>query len=327
MTRENTVFILGASDPEMQHIENILNIAHLKHVRALYKQHLPVTALTAYAFQTVSEDISDYEHVVLVECLNYQPLEFHYNTVHIIDHHRQGNPGYGKPPGEFLLGSSLGQVLKFIVEHNIYGKFLTHLHHHHVTNATVDFTTDIFAFSTDKHKWYIKPDNEIIGWEIPKYWVLAAAADHCLAHAYMGFCPGVSIEDLKRFRIETKSNHQHIPEQEVVKNIERAKEQLLAAPLVVVDKNTYGEHEGFHLANLVDKSIKELPEASMQLHIPYLSGFNMQNGRSKICIGGDADGTATKAFLNGWAASMGLSDLYGDPARGYAGGFKTIAKL
>src|SRR5690606_16260759 len=32
----------------------------------------------------------------------------------VIDHHRPGDPGYGKPPAEFFSASSIGQVLKHL---------------------------------------------------------------------------------------------------------------------------------------------------------------------------------------------------------------------
>src|SRR5690606_4175915 len=80
-----------------------------------------------------------------------------------IDHHRPGDPGYGKPPEEFLPASSIGQVL-------------------------------------------IELDRLGVADRIPSKDILeairAAAADHCLAAAYRGECPGVDPDALMRWRVE-----------------------------------------------------------------------------------------------------------------------------
>jgi hypothetical protein len=37
---------------------------------------------------------------------------------------------------------------------------------------------------------------------------------------------------------------------------------------------------------------------------------------------GDADGAAVRAFMGRWGPFNGLADIYGDPRRGFAGGYK-----
>src|SRR5690606_42081711 len=43
---------------------------------------------------------------------------------------------------------------------------------------------------------------------IPDRYVLAAAADHCLAAAYRGECPGVDPDALMRWRVESRAAFQ-----------------------------------------------------------------------------------------------------------------------
>lgn len=52
--------------------------------------------------------------------------------------------------------------------------------------------------------------------------------------------------------------------------------------------------------------------------------------RPKVGVIGAGEGTVpgtapVEAFLGGWAEQQGLVDLYGDPVRGYAGGYEEVA--
>ncbi len=76
-------------------------------------------------------------------------------------------------------------------------------------------------------------------------------------------------------------------------------------------------------------SIPELSEAAHRIGVAYLAEIpeTPEDPRRKIILGGAGDGTAPgrapiEAFLGGWAASQGLTDLYGDPALGFAGGYR-----
>jgi len=63
----------------------------------------------------------------------------------------------------------------------------------------------------------------------------------------------------------------------------------------------------------------ELPEAATRLGIGYISGPLTEKGRKKITVSGDR--RQVEAFMKVWAPKNGLVDIYGDPARGFAGGY------
>jgi hypothetical protein len=62
-----------------------------------------------------------------------------------------------------------------------------------------------------------------------------------------------------------------------------------------------------------------LPDAGTRYGIPYIAdGLPGSDGRIKIVCSGDAE--VIRAFLD-WAKPQGLVDCYGDPERGFAGGY------
>src|SRR5690606_35849929 len=121
-TMTDTLWILGAPDPEMQAIETLLRECGEHVAYALDERGERVHAGNAY--QAARPPVSDgqYDVVYAVECggdwfgaLNvWSPYDDDGGPVLTgcirIDHHRPGDPGYGRPPSEFFAASSLGQV-------------------------------------------------------------------------------------------------------------------------------------------------------------------------------------------------------------------------
>lgn len=193
-----------------------------------------------------------------------------------IDHHRPGDPGYGGPPSAFFSSSSIGQVIAELDRLGVADRLSA---------------ADIIEA------------------------ILAAAADHCLAAAYRGECPGVDPDALMRWRIETRGGHQRRTVEEVLADVERARELLEDAPnerlahgVYVADMRGYGH-------------VPELPEAAVRDGVAYLAIVTDRDGRRKVVLGGHTTPETVRAFLSEWAPAQGLVDLYGDPARGFAGGY------
>src|SRR5690606_36820249 len=69
---------------------------------------------------------------------------------------------------------------------------------------------------------------------IPHDLVLTAAADHCLAAAYRGECPGVDPDTLMRWRVESRAAFQRRSPAEILADIERARQSLRQAPEIVL---------------------------------------------------------------------------------------------
>jgi len=119
-----SIYILGASDPEMEEVESVLR-QHGQGVLyatvGLYRVHSGV----AYA----SEGVADAERTVtlatwistvpagasvyLVEC-GFNPVyrdeaddvsSCRGISIRMVDHHHPGDPGYGRPPVEYLARS------------------------------------------------------------------------------------------------------------------------------------------------------------------------------------------------------------------------------
>ncbi|HYG84015.1 MAG TPA: hypothetical protein VD907_03990 [Verrucomicrobiae bacterium] len=104
---KDVLFVLGADDPEMREIERILNNAALPYVyaKAEGRRCHPGNAYEA------RNQLSSAADVVFVECkvVGVTPVK-------TIDHHNEGDPGYGLGPTHYLKASSLGQLIGFLQE-------------------------------------------------------------------------------------------------------------------------------------------------------------------------------------------------------------------
>lgn len=274
------VFVLGANDPEMQLIENLLR------ERGEEVAYAMVDGKRVHPGNAYSADFLPISHypqneMIFVECECWQlRLAPH------IDHHRPGDPGYGKPASEFLSASSVGQV---------YARL----------NAGLPYVLG------GDGQWYIDNGSGYPEWLVPREVVLAAAADHCLGAAYRGECPGVKPDELMRWRIATRAKFQNLSENELLARVEAARQKIrqfvaetssVAAVAVIFDAR--GE------------VIPELPEAAVREGVAYIATVKDRGGREKVVLG-SASPEQVQYFLDHYPAV----EKYGDPARGLAGGY------
>lgn len=336
------VWILGASDPEMSAIEALLNECGERVAYAVSegRRVTPATAYRATAVQYAdgcapSDTTSDW---YLVEC--GAPTPAGARRV-IIDHHRPGDPGFGRPPSEFFPASSIGQVYMALRRH--------------------------YVAWHDREGWITSDGGEprdvggqLIGLPyadvVPHHLVLVAAADHCLGAAYRGACPGVDPDELMRWRVEQRAAFQGRAAEQILEDIERARECLAEADTVelapgvrVVDVRGYSlvthdcghkelRHKDYasHLSHkhgcpgsteqwcngwTEEPGIPELPDAASRDGVAYIATVADGGGRQKVVLGGRTTPETVRAFLEAWAPQQGLVDCYGDPARGFAGGY------
>lgn len=248
------VFVLGGSDPEMREIINVLTSAGEKFVFAR-ERGANVHSANAYRADGTSERIPAGADIVFVECsvLGLTP------TV-VIDHHRQGDPGYACGPEEYLKGSSLGQVLSFL------------------------------------------------GQEPTALQQIVCAADHCPDAAYRGRCPGVSPDDLADWRLASKAAIKGMAVETMKALVEEQHERLKAAERIDI--------AGTPIAWLPDAS-DEAPDASARYGIPFMYRKLERDGREKVGILG-----APPEVIEFWMRECGLKNVYGNPSRGYAGGYR-----
>lgn len=344
----NRVWILGAPDPEMEMIEKLLRECgeSVAHAHARGARVHPGTAYRGEYVEYVTHcglAGTPGETWYLVEC--DLPIPDGAEKV-VIDHHRPGDPGYGRPPEDFMAASSIGQVLSVLRGHGPAffdaGEWIT---------CDGGEPRDVGGF--------------VIGMPyadtVPHEMVLAAAADHCLAHAYAGRCPGVDPDDLLAWRIVSRAKFQNRSAREILLDVEAAREALSDAPRIAlsepvadlrhaytvstvlvepfaegatVDAAGVGDSrevvfgardegawdEGGH-HTFVRRGVPELPEAAAHEGVAYLASVTDRDGREKIVLGGLTTPEMVRAFMEQWAPAKGLTGIYGDPERGFAGGY------
>lgn len=147
----------------------------------------------------------------------------------------------------------------------------------------------------------------LLGLEPSEEQRIIAAADHCPTQAYRGACPGVPVEALAAWRTRTRAMRRGVSLQEMENAIEEARAILEAAPKVDI----CGESIAF-----VEVNHTELSEASARYGIPFMYLERHRHQRPKFGILGGKPTT-----IRTWMAECGLAGVYGDPMRGYAGGY------
>ena len=266
-----SVWILGASDPEMQHVEALLQDQGVVIGYAATADGQRVFPGAAYrAVQAIGRDGTplslDGAALAVVEC----DLPGITDAVPRYDHHRAGDPGYGQPPAAYWEASSLGQV------------------------AT--------AFG-------VEPTPSLR---------MVAAADHCLAAAYRGECPGVDPDALMQWRVETRAAFQGRPVDVLLADVERARALLATAPRLIFGGVAVADMRALERA----AHIPELPEAATREGVPFLSAARDRGtNREKIVLMA-APPDAARAFI-ACAKEFGAGEVYGDPARGFVGVYST----
>ncbi len=261
------IFLLGASDPEMVAIRELLHASHLEYVDAV-AQGAPVHPGNAYRADAVKGVAG--RHVVLVECNIANASEA--SRLNLIDHHKPGDPGYGRPPEEYATASSIGQVWEWLRGH-----------------GRVDG-------------------------ELPADLRIVAAADHCLSYAYQGRCPGVDPEELREWRTRSRAAFQRRPEKAIRADVNAALDMLAKLREVEIGGHAFVDTRG--------TEIPELPEASAIAGKPVM--YQLWDARAERTKVGVLNGNP--AALDAWMAwartpASGLVDVYGDPDRGFAGGY------
>lgn len=153
---------------------------------------------------------------------------------------------------------------------------------------------------------------------VPAEVLLCAAADHCLAAAYRSECPGVSPDALMAWRAASRAAFQGRTVEALLADVERARELLRQAPELgsEADSTELGS-----IRDLRGPIVPELPEGAAREGVAYLAGPLAERGsaRQKYVLGA-ASPEQVRWFL-AHAGELGLTDIYGDPARGFAGGY------
>ncbi|TAM50795.1 MAG: hypothetical protein EPN72_10345 [Nevskiaceae bacterium] len=143
---------------------------------------------------------------------------------------------------------------------------------------------------------------------------LVAAADHCLGAAYRGACPGVDPQELMAWCVRGRAVFEHRAETEVEADVQ-------AACHVIRERAVDGLAD---LRTLPGGTVPEAPQAACRCGIAVLTRVVDREGREKIGLLG-ATAAQVERFLAGRLVP-GLAGCYGDPARGFAGGYVVPGK-
>lgn len=292
---KNRIWILGAPDPEMELIESLLRECGEEIIHATDESGRRVHPGNAYRCPV--PEVPDGSTVYAVECIDVLP-----DGWVRIDHHRPGDPGYGRPSHKFLRASSIGCLTVYLAIFDMLPESWIRPNSPEVDPGVIDYV---------EGAWRIGGKSAV--YTAPQEVVFAAAADHCLAAAYRGECPGVDPDALMVWRVGTRAAFQGRSPEEILADIEQARAALREAPTIDIG--------GSDVRDLRDRSVPELPEAAMREGMSYLTTTVDRDGRTKIVLGGHTTPSTVKAFLSEWAPAQGLVDTYGDPARGFAGGY------
>lgn len=285
----NRLWILGAADVEMAAIEKLLTECGETFCFSVGPDGQHVHPGNAYkACDPSRESLHEYDHVVCVECAldcerDHDPL-----TLAHVDHHRPGDPGFGRPATDFLKASSIGQVLAFLCRHNI-----------------------IMTTGYNSGRPYYERTADLA--RMPLIYIrdamIIAAADHCLAAAYRGECPGVDPEELMVWRIAQRAAFQKRSVEDVMKDV-------LAARAVLRERAATANG----VADMRDCPMPELPEAAVREGVAYLATVTDRDGRVKDVLGGHTTPELVQRWMDEQKAAG--RETYGDPARGFAGAYR-----
>jgi len=355
---ESRIWILGSADPEMAAIESLLRecVERVEHAIERYAcpecggrtgvddpcqycggSPLERRVSPAGAYRGARANIPlDVDTVYLVECapdfdraLDDQDGLDQVVRIRRIDHHRPGDVGFGRPPADFLPASSIGQVISELARLGVYptdgysteaepgvapGTFV---------RGGVDGWSVVVATSSGPATQQFLGDR-----------VTAAACDHCLGAAWQGQCPGVSPAEVRLYRAR-------MAESRPVDPIDPAEYQrrFNAAHQIIVDEicgpcreylAPWFESTGYLEADwdpsaVIDTRpyghLDELPDVACYLGVAYLAEVEDRDGRRKVLLGGATRPQQVRDFIERWAPIHGLTGIYGDPERGFAGGY------
>jgi hypothetical protein len=143
-------------------------------------------------------------------------------------------------------------------------------------------------------------------------WRLAAAGDHCPAAAYQGKCPGISVEEFREYRLAGAAEFQK-------KDIEVLRAEVVAGMGILQGlEDVY--HQGVKWKNAIGIQVPQLPHVAAMLAMPTCYSMDLpKENEVKVGIIGSDEPAVIEAWMNFYADK--LLRLYGDPARGYAGGY------
>lgn len=309
------LWALGAPDPEMEAIARLLFAAGETTVYARDSSGRRVHPGNAYDAAP-----PEGEALYAIEC-GWRRDDTAPDNVVTVDHHRPGDPGYGRPAADFLAASSIGQVVSILADTALLGLRAISRWPRIEADGSSYLLRGEYRHSA-QHGWavclspgqradeYDEPAVSSLWACVPHDVVLTAAADHCLGAAYRAACPGVDPDTLMRWRAMARAEFQRRDVDDILRDVEATTAALRTAPRLDIGGMTVADMRR-------EPPYPELPEAAARAGLPYMSGpLASPDGRRKYTCAGEP--AQVRAWMT-WAQHHGYVNIYGDPERGFAG--------
>lgn len=220
MSNMKRLWILGTSDPEMSAIEKLLAEAgeHVSYAinKVLSRVHPGNMYEASGAFGTLSpHQGGDSLNLVTLSNAGWEIITVEcdipgQDITHHIDHHREGDAGFGLSPERYLEASSIGQVifqLSLSVRHSI---------------PALPWMSEYVVESMQGFS--VRSCVSVL----PASILMVAAADHCLGAAYSGECPGIDVDAFIEFRLCQRAEFQGRPVEDVRADTEAARIAIMS---------------------------------------------------------------------------------------------------
>jgi hypothetical protein len=272
-------FVLGCCDTEMAAIRSILDALGVRYANALH-YGMPLTRRTAYHANGTDRVIPRDVPIVTVEC-RVTGIVNEYS----IDHHAPGDSGWGLGPEDYWRGSSIGQIVDLLVKGN--AQIPMSFPFPRIKGGGVTLTDYIFAKV---------PDVRFI-----------AAADHCLAAAFSGMCPGIDRDEFalwgafRRARGYKKSVIQVVADDLIAVAALQRLPSIEVGGLWVLDATSEERDSCWHVFHQVNAGVISFSDDK--------------------CSVRSLDSDGIRSWMSWAATNPGLHGVYGNPDRGYAGAY------
>jgi len=295
---ENTLFVLGAHDPEMKKIEDLLSLLGYSFSYAL-EGDIRTNVSTAYE----SEYFNFFQNnIIYIECSSLYLSE---NSLSI-DHHRLGDYGYDLDHNYFVEASSLGQFFRYILENDFY--YVSTVLKLEITPKKEILNPHMYF---DKF-WFLDTVSGTV--KIPEEIVLVSGIDHCLIDAYKGKCNGIDTENLLETRINQISKDLSISTTILFSLVEEYSNKLkYFGKIIDFTHEKIGE-------GIYSPEYLILRELAISKNVPIAVKIVFNNLEKIMFLSLEKDEVEdllkTRTYKN-----ISLEKMFGVPNRGYAGGF------
>jgi len=295
---ENTLFVLGAHDPEMKKIEELLYILGYSFSYAL-EGDTRTNVTNAYE----SEYFNFFQNnIIYIECSSLYLSESSLS----IDHHRLGDYGYDLDHNHFVEASSLGQFFKYVLENDF-----------HYASTVLGLEITHRKDSLNPHMyfdnfWFLDTVNGTI--KIPEEIVLISGIDHCLIDAYKGKCKGIDTDNLLEIRINQISKDLSVSTTSLLSLVEEYSNKLkYFGKIIDFTDDKIGE-------GIYSPEYLILRELAISKNVPIAVKIVFNNLEKIMFLSLEKNEVEnlleTKTYKN-----INLEKMFGVPNRGYAGGF------